>query len=95
MANNSNGTSLFFKWLPITAVIALVGTGFITWGRTAEKVQNNKEKIEAIDKRVINEFDKIRREQRDWRKRDAADRKRYDATLQGVQTYLNSLPKPK
>ncbi|KKM97245.1 hypothetical protein LCGC14_1170080 [marine sediment metagenome] len=94
MASNTKDYSALLKWIPIAGFIVLLGGGFMAWGSADERIDNNKEKIEAIDKRVIKEFDKIRQDQREWRKRDAEDRKRYDATLRGVQAFLNSLRPP-
>ena len=93
MAKDSSG-NMVLKWLPLIGIIVLLGGGFMAWGRAGERISNNEQKIEKIDKRVVEEFKKIRIEQREWRKRDAADRKRYDATLQSVQNYLNSLRPP-
>ena len=84
-AKDSNGFKRILPWIGIIITITVLSAGaFVTWGRTAEKVYALEQRYEAIDKRVVEEFKKVRNEQKEWRKRDSEDRKLIQTLMRDI-----------
>ena len=83
MAMNGKLKNLL-PYLAIVGVVVTMLTFSAKWGATTEKVQANERQIKMMDRRIADEFKKQEARDKEWRKRDADDRKRLERLMQTI-----------